>query len=79
MNIQAIIFDNKLYDFESTEEWISKNKFKPLRKARMTKNTIKYRIKIPDKEKCYRIKKINEGLKFIFEYDKCLGYKNKSY
>ena len=54
---QAIMFDKKKYTPERARKFLTKHKFNPIKRVRMTKNCYIYCLKEPDETKyIYRIK-----------------------
>ena len=48
---QAIMFDKKIYTTEQARKFLTKHKFNPIKRVRITKNYYRYRLKEPDETK----------------------------
>ena len=66
--IQAVLFDNNRYSFKTSQDWINKHNYIPIKNPHFTSNYIRYRIKNPDyNHHKYRIEHIGHGISFILE------------
>lgn len=65
--IQSILFNRNHWTIRTIVDMLYENEFVPIKQAHLTKNYYKVRLMNPSKDKKYRTKKINEGLKFIIE------------
>ena len=65
---QAIMFDKKIYTTEQARKFLTKHKFNPIKRVRITKNYHRYRSKEPDETKyIYRIKHLQPGVMAVVE------------
>ena len=71
--IQAILFDNKIWNDKDSRKWLKAHGFEPI-KIHHTKNRIRYRLVPPNLFGYFRtMKKISDdpndqGVEFIFGY-----------
>lgn len=68
MTIQSITFNKKYWDKGYSKLWLEANKIKPIKKAHVTKNFIRYRITSPNKYKRFITKKISKGINIIIGF-----------
>lgn len=65
--IQAILFDRNYWNLKEISSFLVKHNLYPIKKVHLTKQYYRVRLRKPNKQKEYRTKKIEEGLKFIIE------------
>lgn len=66
--IQAILFDDSLYDTKKALQWLRKHNYTPIKRVHRTNNYLRYRLVEPNDTDRYRTKKITDGIKFIIGY-----------
>ncbi len=67
--IQAVLFEKKVWDSKMARKWLKKNKMKPIKKVHKTKNLLRYRLRSPRKYKRFRMKSIPKfSLKFVIGF-----------
>ena len=66
--IQALILSKEYFNKEQAERWVSRHKFKPVKKIHETPLTYRFRLKEPDESYDYRTKVLTTGVKAIIGY-----------
>jgi hypothetical protein len=67
--VQSVLFDKDLFTRRSAISWLRKHGFKSS-KVDETNRYYRFRQFTPNKNRRHRIKEIDDGIKFIFEFDK---------
>lgn len=64
--IQSVMLKrSKFKNVKNGMKWIKKNKFKPIKRVHKTNNYFRYRLNQPNKYNKFRIKTINNNVKFV--------------
>jgi len=69
--VQAILFDKRLYTYNSALHWVYQHKFIPL-KVDVTKRYYRFRLMWPSQYYYYRTYPITTGIKFILAYPRSI-------
>ena len=64
-HILALIFSKEYFNKQHSENWITKHKYKPLKKVHETSLTYRFRLKEYDDKYDYRMKKLTTGIKAV--------------
>lgn len=67
-SIQAILFDKKYWSMDDSIKWVYKHGFKAMKMPHETKNKIRFRLRDPSVFNRLRIKKLGDGIEFIFGF-----------
>lgn len=67
-NIQSILFDKKKWDISSAYHWIISHDQRPMKKAHITKNNIRFRIKPPSHFRRFRTFKLHNGIDLVIGF-----------
>ncbi len=66
--IQAVLFDNKMYNTRSAERELRKMGITPMKKVHKTTDKLRYRIKDPKNFQKLRTKPTNKGITIIIGF-----------
>lgn len=73
-NVQAILFDRKIWSENGAKRWILDHNFNSVKQEHLTKNKIRFRIKDPNEFSYFRTKKLppvnkdDMGVEFIIGF-----------
>ena len=60
--IQAILFNNTIFDTKKARKWLKTHNFQPIKKVHKTENYLRYRIIYPNKNYDYITKQLNNRI-----------------
>ena len=67
-HVQALILSKEYFNKQQAERWVSRHKFKPIKKVHISPLTYRFRLKEPDESYDYRTKLLTTGVKAIIGY-----------
>ena len=63
--IQSLVFSKEYFNKQQAENWITKQKYKPIKHVHETPLTYRFRLKEPNDKYDYRMKKLKTGVKAV--------------
>lgn len=65
MEVQAVLFVKSRYNEASSKSWLKHHNFVPIKKADITTNFIRWRIREPQRGATYAVKKITPSINLV--------------
>ena len=67
MEIQAVLFDNKIWTAPEARRWLKTHNLKPLKRVDKTERYLRYRITKPNPKSKYATKTTDKGVTFVLK------------
>lgn len=67
-DIQAILFNKNMWNYNMAINWIEEHNFYPIKPVDITNRFYRFRIRDPKQFNKLRIKKTKDGIDFIFGF-----------
>lgn len=66
--IQSVLFNRNVWSIPDAYSWLVEHDFKPMKKAHLTENNIRFRIRLPTKYKRFTTRKMGKGISLVIGF-----------